>query len=90
MISNAIEYTDSSSNLEFAVNCVQWLSNKDNLLELKNKKHVLPVFRFYNEEDVYSIVRQARIFCFAVVPFLILVGSIYFFIMRRLKNNATT
>ena len=90
MISNAIEYTDSSSNLEFAVNCVQWLSNKDNLLELKNKKHVLPVFRFYNEEDVYSIVRRARIFCFAVVPFLILVGSIYFFIMRRLKNNATT
>jgi len=77
------------------VDCVivatpNYLHKEPVILAAKNKKHVLPVFRFYNEEDVYSIVRQARIFCFAVVPFLILVGSIYFFIMRRLKNNATT
>ena len=90
MVGNAIEYTDSSSNLEFAVNCVQWVSNKDKLLELKNKKHILTPFKFLNDEDVYSIVRRARIICFAIVPLLILAGAIYFFISKRLKNNATT
>ena len=90
MVGNAIEYTDSSSNLEFAVNCVQWVSNKDKLLELKNKKHILTPFKFHNDEDVYSIVRRARIICFAIVPLLILTGAIYFFISKRLKNNATT
>ena len=90
MVGNAIEYTDSSSNLEFAVNCAQWVSNKDKLLELKNKKHILTPFKFHNDEDVYSIVRRARIICFAIVPLLILAGAIYFFISKRLKNNATT
>ena len=90
MISEAIEYTDSSSNLEFAVNCVQWISNKDNLLDLKNKKHVLTPFKFLNDEDMYSIVKRARIICFAVVPLLILTGAIYFFVSRRLKENAKT
>ncbi|MGP1414430.1 MAG: GldG family protein [Treponema sp.] len=90
MVGNAIEYTDSSSNLEFAVNCVQWISNKDKLLELKNKKHILLPFKFYNDEDVYSIVRRARIICFVIVPFLILVGAIYFFVTRRVKNNEAT
>ena len=85
MVGNAIEYTDSSSNLEFAVNCVQWVSNKDKLLELKNKKHVLPPFRFYNDEDIYSIVKRARIICFVVMPLLILMWAIYFFIRQR-KN----
>ena len=89
MITEAIEYTDSSSNLEFAVNCVQWVSNKDDLLDLKNKKHILPPFKFLNDEDVYSIVKKARIICFIIVPLLILVGAIYFFVSRRLKNNAT-
>lgn len=85
MVGNAIEYTDSSSNLEFAINCVQWVSNKDKLLELKNKKHVLPPFRFYNDEDIYSIVKKARIICFVVMPLLILMWAIYFFIRQR-KN----
>lgn len=85
MVGNAIEYTDSSSNLEFAVNCVQWVSNKDKLLELKNKKHVLPPFRFYNDEDIYSIMKRARIICFVVMPLLILMWAIYFFIRQR-KN----
>ena len=90
MVGNAIEYTDPSSNLEFAVNCAQWVSNKDKLLELKNKKHILTPFKFHNDENVYSIVRRARIICFAIVPLLILAGAIYFFISKRLKNNATT
>ena len=90
MVSEAIEYTDSSVNLEFAVNCVQWISNKDNLLDLKSKKHILHPFKFHNEEDIYSIVKRARIFCFVIVPLLILAGAIYFFVGRRLKNNATT
>lgn len=85
MVGNAIEYTDSSSNLEFAVNCVQWVSNKDKLLELKNKKHILPPFRFYDDEGIYSIVKRARIICFVVMPLLILMWAIYFFIRQR-KN----
>ena len=90
LVREAIEYTDSSSNLEFAVNCVQWVSNKDNLLNLKNKKHILTPFRFYNDETLYSIVMRARIICFVVLPILILIGAIYFFVTRRLKNNVTS
>ncbi|MGP1438742.1 MAG: GldG family protein [Treponema sp.] len=88
MIGSAIEYTNSSSNLDFAVNCVQWVSHKDKLLELKNKKHILSPFKFHNDEDVYSIVKRARIICFAIIPLLIILGAIYFFITRRVKNNA--
>jgi len=33
-----IEYTGSDANLDFLVNCAEWISGKDRLLELKNRK----------------------------------------------------
>ncbi len=35
---NMIEYTGSDTNLDFMVNCAEWISGKDQLLELKNRK----------------------------------------------------
>ena len=73
MIGDAIEYTDSSSNLDFALNVAFYLAKKDDLLRLKAKKPALLPFRFY-EDDVFNfIIIKARILCFVIVPIIIVV-----------------
>ena len=84
MIGDAIEYTDSTDNLDFALNIAFYLAKKDNLLRLKAKKpRVLP-FRFYDDDIFNFIILKARILCFLIVPAIILVLYIG---MRKRKND---
>lgn len=91
-IGNAIEYTDSAGNLDFAVNCAEWISFKDNLLNLKNKKHEFMPFKYFEDvNQFYSIIKRARIICFIILPILILCTAIYISIyFRRIHFNETS
>lgn len=86
----AIEYTASSSNLDFAVNAAEWICFKDNLLSLKDKKHeILPFKNFENTDEFYFVVQRARIICFIILPILILSASVYilFYFRRQITNE---
>ena len=81
MLGSSVEYTDSTINLEFAVNVALYLSGKDALLELKRKQHTILPFRFYEDTMFSLLITKARITCFIVVPIAIL--AIYFLARRR-------
>ena len=85
MIGDAIEYTDSSSNLDFALNVAFYLAKKDNLLMLKAKKPGVLPFRFY-EDDVFNfIIIKARILCFLIIPIII----VLYIGIRKRKNDSS-
>ncbi|UTC65143.1 GldG family protein [Treponema sp. OMZ 788] len=81
MISRTIDYTGSTYNMDFMVNCVEYISLKDNLLLLKNKKHSpLP---FKQVEDRISLIFRARLFSLILLPLFILISGLYMFIKQR-------
>lgn len=84
MISNAIDYTGSSYNLDFLINCLEYVTGKDDLIFLKNKKHTAEPFKqFDNNAEFNSIVFRARFFSFLVLPLFILGVWVYIFIAQR-------
>ncbi|UTC75720.1 GldG family protein [Treponema sp. OMZ 792] len=84
MISRAIDYTGSTYNMDFMVNCVEYISLKDNLLLLKNKKHSPPPFKqFEDSEKLISLIFRARLISLIFLPLLIFILGLYVFIKQR-------
>lgn len=87
IISNAIDYTGSSYNMDFMINCIEHISDNDSLLELKNKRHTsLPLKKFDNENKINNIIFRARIITFVLLPTIIIIIWLYTaFIIRKHK-----
>ncbi len=89
MISKAIDFTGSSYNLDFMVNCVEYIFGKDNLILLKNKQHTaLPFKQFSGDRELkifLSTILKARIFNFIVLPLCILGLGIFMIFKRKEK-----
>ncbi len=83
IIGRAIEYTNAQENMEFALNLAFYLSENEEILRLREKRHDERPFRFYEEDEFNSILAKARIFCFLILPSLI----IAFYIFIRKKNG---
>lgn len=84
MLSTAIDYTGSSVNLDFMINCIEHLFGLDELLVLKNKQHTALPFKTFTDQDEFNfIINSARIISLIVLPFVILCAGIYSFIRGR-------
>jgi len=84
MISRAIDYTGSTYNMDFMVNCVEYVSLKDNLLLLKNKKHSPPPFKqFEDREKMTNLVFRARLISIILLPLSVFILGLYMFIKQR-------
>lgn len=81
--STLIEYTGSDSNLDFVVNCVEWISGKDRLLELKNQARAVPDARQSKKATTISRLKLSRIVNLAVVPGLLACISLILMIRRK-------
>lgn len=82
MVGEAIEYTNSPSNMEFALNVAFYLSGQEEVLRLREKKHEIKPFRFYEDGIFTFIIAKARVLCFVVLPVAIM--FIYVLIKRKL------
>ena len=84
MISRAIDYTGSTYNMDFMVNCLEYVSLKDNLLLLKNKKHSPPPFKQFEDRDkMISLVFRARLISIILLPLSVFILGLYMFIKQR-------
>ena len=84
MISRLIDYTGSFYNLDFLINCVEYICGKDNLVLLKNKKHTaLPFKRFDDNTEFNAVVFMARLISFVILPAGILILGAFMFITQR-------
>jgi len=81
--STLIEYTGSDSNLDFVVNCVEWISGKDRLLGLKNQARAVPDGRQSDKATTISRLNLSRIVNLAVVPGLLACISLILMIRRK-------
>lgn len=82
--STVIENTNSPENLDFLVNSLLWLSEKDAILSLKNKGMMNATL--YKMTDSLSFVRAANIskaVIFAVIPLFTGLCALLFFIFRK-------
>ncbi|UTC67667.1 MULTISPECIES: GldG family protein [unclassified Treponema] len=83
MISKAIDYTASLYNMDFMVNCVEYICLKDNLLLLKNKKHSPPSFKqFEDRDEMFNLVFKARLISLIFLPIFIFALGVYIFIKQ--------
>ncbi len=84
MISNAIDFTGTSYNMDFMVNCVEYIFAKDALISLKNKQHTAKPFKKFEDNNEFtSIVFKSRLFNLIILPLCILAFGIYIFISNR-------
>ena len=87
MISRLIDYTGSFYNLDFLINCVEYICGKDNLVLLKNKKHTaLPFKRFDDNAEFNAVVFMARLISFVFLPALIMSLGAFMFVAQRRKK----
>lgn len=80
MVGNMIEYTASEGNLDFLVNCAEWISGRENLLSLK--KVSAPVVDI-DEGQLASGLRSARMVNLAIVPAILIASYSAFVAFRR-------
>lgn len=87
MISRLIDYTGSFYNLDFLINCIEYICGKDNLVLLKNKKHTaLPFKRFDDNAEFNAVVFMARLISFVFLPALIVSLGAFMFVAQRRKK----
>ncbi|PIE98283.1 MAG: hypothetical protein CR988_04100 [Treponema sp.] len=87
-ISTAIEYAGADYNLTFMVNIVEWLSDKTQLLKLKNKQTaIMPFKSFENKNEYTKIIIYARILNFILIPAVILSVILILKIKERKQKN---
>ncbi len=87
MISNAIDFSGSAYNMDFMVNCVEYIFARDNLIRLKNKQHTaLPFKKFENNDDFVSIIFRARLFNLIILPLCIIAFAVYIFIINKKRQ----
>ncbi len=84
MISNALNFTGTFANMDFMVNCVEYIFGKDNLISLKNKQHTaLPFKKFEDNKEFSAIALRARLFNLLFIPLLIIAFGIFVFVSKR-------
>ncbi|AGT42857.1 GldG family protein [Treponema pedis] len=87
MISRAVDYTGTSFNLDFMVNCIEHICGYDNLTLLKNKMHTaLPFKQFDDKDEFVKAVTFARIISLIILPLIITFAAVYIFILQRKKK----
>ncbi len=86
MMSSLIEYTNSDSNLDFLVNCIEWISSKDELLDLKNKVNALGADSDTDIQNIMSAVQKSRIVNLGIIPLIIVVSAVMISIRRKKRR----
>jgi ABC-type uncharacterized transport system involved in gliding motility auxiliary subunit len=72
--STVLDYTGSESNLDFAVNCVEWISGEESLLALKNRRgpdelaQVSPFEPGEGSRNELSALHRARALNLVAIP----------------------
>lgn len=85
--SRLIEYTHSDFNLDFIINCLEWVDRRDTLLVLKDKTAFAEPFTEFSDQAVFlTYVRRARIINIIVVP-LVLIGYMVWLIARKRRRR---
>jgi ABC-type uncharacterized transport system involved in gliding motility auxiliary subunit len=80
------QYSGGSYNLEFLANTAEWLSNSEDLLEIKTR--VARDMRLNKIQDPEARLRAAmftQMFNLIVVPLGVIIFGVLRFIMRRRK-----
>ncbi|ULQ60012.1 Gldg family protein [Brucepastera parasyntrophica] len=83
MISSLIEYTASDTNLDFLVNCIEWISGKDSLLELKKDGENYQMQPLDAAVESSDLLRTAVLTNIIILPVLIIVLTSLKFIRKR-------
>lgn len=87
IFSNMIEYTNSPHNMDFLINCSLWLSEEDELLELKQKGiQVTSLYKITDEAEFSIQVRKTIILviiCYTLFFVFLFVGVT---IKRKQRN----
>jgi ABC-type uncharacterized transport system involved in gliding motility auxiliary subunit len=76
-----IDYTASDANLDFMVNCAEWVSGKDRLIELKNKTGDTVA-----QPPSDQMLAVARAINLLLIPSIIVICALTIFIVRRKKR----
>ncbi len=84
--SDLIEYTGSDTNLDFIVNCAEWLAGHDILLEIKNKNADISPNTINGDESYNAAIRRIRLLQLVIIPLCILAGAVVYHV-RRKKHN---
>ncbi|ANA42554.1 GldG family protein [Treponema pallidum] len=87
MVSAIVEHTHNGENLDFMINCIQWLCGNDGLLMLKSKNPAwLPLKSFRDEQKFARIVHRARYLNIVAIPVLIGMLFVVMQILYRRKR----
>ena len=85
-LSKMIEYTGSDTNLNFVVNCVEWISGKDKLLSLKRVNTTTAVITESDTALISDYFAQGRIVNLALIPGCIIILSVFSYFYRKRKR----
>jgi ABC-type uncharacterized transport system involved in gliding motility auxiliary subunit len=85
-----VQYTRSQQNLEFIVKALDWLSNDDDIIAIRNRQAVLGrLDKIIDPEKREGAIGFARIFNIVVVPVLIIILGFIIAIRRRRVTSDT-
>ena len=87
-ISNIMQYSDSLYNTAFLKNGLEWLSNDEDLLEIKTRAtRDLRLYKIQDPESRRKIYLFAVILNVVIIPLLLIVFGVRRFSRRRKKMN---
>ena len=81
-----LDYAESSSNLAFLVNSVEWISGRDRLLELKKSPTALSPVTARETASIQLYFHVARIVMIAAIPLIVIILGVILFAIRRRKR----
>ncbi|MGL4981402.1 MAG: Gldg family protein [Treponemataceae bacterium] len=82
MFSNMLHYTGTSSNFDFLVNAVLWLSDEQQLLSIRQKQDSSGQRKDFEDAKLYN-QRQRSFLAFQFILLPLLIGAIFFVVKRR-------
>ena len=86
--SNLIQFTESWYNLDFAVNALTWLSNEEDLLQIRTRATRNMRLNAIEDPGVRrSVARVAEIVNIYVMPLLVIGYGVLRFIRRRERSG---
>jgi ABC-type uncharacterized transport system involved in gliding motility auxiliary subunit len=86
--SNLIQFTDSRYNLEFAANALTWLSNEEDLLQIRTRTtRNLRLNAIEDEGLRRTVARVAEIVNIYVMPLLVIAYGVLRFMRRRERGQ---
>lgn len=84
--SDLIEYTGSDTNLDFIVNCAEWLAGHDILLDIKNKNSDTLSTTIPGNEAFNAAIQRIRLLQLVIIPLGILAGAVVYHVRRKRHN----